>query len=106
MMLIPLASIPAQTLSTQINNVLYNFTIRFMGGIMVVTIIRDNIEIITNIRATPFYPLIPYHYIENGEGNFIFYTPDDSYPNYTQFGITQYLLYVTDLELGEVVASF
>jgi hypothetical protein len=70
---------------------------------MTVTIIRDNILIISNVRAVPQSPLIPYQYLE--AGNFIVTTDNDEYPIYTQFGITQYLVYLTQSELEELRAN-
>lgn len=94
---ITLQAIPNQTLSVQLDNVLYDITLKATQGVMSATIVRDNIEIITGARITPGYPLLPYEYQENG--NFIMLTADGDYPDYTQFGITQSLIFASQAEL-------
>jgi hypothetical protein len=51
-----------------------------------------------NIRAIPNKLLLPYDYLEI-YGSFFFNTQNDDYPDYNQFGITQYLYYLSAAEL-------
>ena len=97
---------PNQSFSIQLGGHQYDFSVRSINannvdgvGIMTVSIARDNIQIVRNTRAIPFFPVIPYQYLEEGEGNFFFATLNNEYPNYMQFGITQSLLYLLDSEL-------
>jgi len=64
---------------------------------MFADIIRDNSPVILGIFVVPEFPLIPYRYLE--EGNFIFITANQEYPDYRQFGTTQFLFYATQEEL-------
>lgn len=101
--IIPLQAIPNQTFTIQLDNSLYVITIKFVINIMTVTIIRDNVLIISNVRAIPEQKIIPYRYLE--AGNFIITTENNEYPIYSQFGLTQYLVYLTQSELEELRAN-
>lgn len=107
---IPLEAIPNQSFTTVVNNIQYNFSIKFTGIVMSATIVRNNTLIISNVRMVPNsiilpnFPLIPYQYLENGNGNFYTITSNDEYPIYTQFGITQFLVYFSSDEIGEGLA--
>lgn len=101
---IPLQNIPNQAFSVQIDNNLYDMTIKFIVDVMVVTVVRNGITIMTNVRATPNMPLILYPYLEAEEGNFAFFTIDGDYPNYNQFGQNQFLLYLSPTDLEDLRA--
>lgn len=96
---IPLANIPNQAFSVQLDNLLYNITVKFIVNVMVVTIVRNGVTIMSNVRATPNMPLILYPYLESG--NFIFFTVEGDYPNYNSFGQNQFLLYFSQDELDQ-----
>jgi len=53
------------------------------------------------MRAVSGFPLIPYSYLQNG--NFTFITSNNEYPDWRQFGITQYLIYASKSELEEIL---
>jgi hypothetical protein len=104
---INLSNNPSQSFSIQLDMHQYDFVIKSINpnnidgtGIMAVSIARDGVQILQNSRAAPVSSLIPYQYLEEGQGNFFFITLRDEYPNYMQFGITQSLLYLTNSELG------
>lgn len=67
-------------------------------SITAVDIIENNITIVTGMRAVCGTPLLPYSYLQ-GDGNFIFVTNNDEYPNWRLFGINQYLIYATYNEI-------
>lgn len=64
---------------------------------MSLDLIRDNVTVMQGSRMLPDAPLIPYEYLENG--NFVMLCDDEEYPNYSSFGNTQTLVYVTTAEL-------
>jgi hypothetical protein len=97
---IPLTAIANQTLSIRLDDRLYDITIKELNNAMGVTIVRDGITIVTNALAVAGAPLIPYRYLE--DGNFIIITLDDEIPYYTQFGITQSLIYASQSELEAI----
>ncbi len=119
---IPLQNIANQTLNIVLND--NNYIIRlhacedfvttgsiidrtdldFLGtAITSVDIIENNTVIITGMRAVCGTPLLPYSYLQ-GDGNFIFVTNNDEYPNWRLFGINQYLIYASPSEI-EVIRN-
>jgi len=94
---IQLSAIPNQSFSIRLDDHFYDITIKSTNGCMSVTIARDNIVILSNQRAVAGFPIIPYHYLESG--NFIFLTQNDDLPDYTQFGITQSFVFISQSEL-------
>lgn len=97
MQLITLNPIPNQTFSISLDTHIYNVTLKLTNFVTSVTIARDNVTLISNSRAIPGFPLIPYTYLENG--NFAIITANDEYPHYFQFGVTQFLVYASESEL-------
>lgn len=100
---IPLQAVPNQKITTTLENNLYELTFRTCGNIMSVDIVRNSETIETGIRCEAGVPLIPYEYLE--DGNFLILTQNDDYPWYEQFGITQYLVYLTFEEIGGLRAG-
>lgn len=104
MIQIPLANIPNQSLSIMLDGNQYDIRVHscrdngeFGTGIMVFTIYRNNVVIVSGIRAVAGFPLIPSLYLE--DGNFTVITENDEYPDWRQFGITQFLIYASPTEL-------
>lgn len=109
MIQIPITNIANQTLSIQLDGSQYNISIHATKdnadgttGIMSVDITRNNILLISGIRAESSFPLLPYDYIVSTFGNFCFVTQNNEYPDWRQFGITQYLIYASNEELNEI----
>jgi|SRR6185437_311954 len=103
MLEIDLAAIPNQALSIRLDDNQYNISIIETCGCMSVTILRNNEIIIQNVRAVGGTLLIPYRYLESG--NFFIDTADNELPDYTKFGITQSLVYISQAELGAIRAG-
>jgi hypothetical protein len=94
---IALDTSPNQSLSVTLDGDLYDLTIKETNGTMAITISRNNETILDSVRMVAGTPLIPYSYLE--KGNFMLLTNDEEYPYYTQFGITQTLIYASQDEL-------
>lgn len=103
MQTIGIQAIPNQSFSVRLDNQLYDFSIKSTSGVMSVTIARNGETILSNSRCVAGVPLIPYQYLENG--NFIILTSNGDYPDYTQFGITQTLVYASEEELETIRAG-
>lgn len=114
MQYIPIAAIPNQLLQVSIDQNQYSLAIYAIAAdydefnnpfnvIMAVDITINNIVILTGLRVVAGYPIIPYEYLENG--NFAFQTQNDDYPDYSQFNITQNLIYASATELAEIRAA-
>jgi len=98
MQTIQLQAIPNQSFTIQLDNSLYQFTIKAAPqGFMYVNIIRNNVSIVLGMRAVAGTYLIPYKYLESG--NFLIVTQNQEYPYYTEFGVSQYLIYLSPSDL-------
>jgi len=93
---VPLEAIPNQTFRVPLDGSLWELQLKALSNVMVVTIKRDTVTLVENMRAVAGTPLIPYAYLEYG--NFIFVTENDELPYWTQFGVTQSLIYLTRAE--------
>lgn len=98
----PLTQVPIQAIANQsftitLENNFYQISLKETNGVMSSSIIRNDILIQSNARMASGYFLIPYKYQQSG--NFFMLTDNGDYPYYDQFGITQYLLYITQAEL-------
>lgn len=69
------------------------YTLRVIesSGCMAVTITRDDVVLIENVRAVVARPLLPYDWM--GPGNFAFTTKGDNLPWWEDFGNTCKLIY-------------
>lgn len=103
MIQIEIAALPNQELSVQIGERMYFIGLREANGVMSATITRDGAEIVSNVRITAGTPLLPYRYQE--DGNFLMTVDGDALPYFDQFGITQFLVYVTADELAAYRAA-
>lgn len=109
MIQIPIISVPNQSFSIQLENNQWDISIHATQdntdgttGIIAVDITINNNIIISGVRAMPLFPLIPYQYLIVN-GNITFITMNNQYPDWRQFGITQYLIYASDTELEEIL---
>lgn len=104
--LVPLQAIPNQTLSITLEQNYYELDVFLSGGdvidsqVMAMNIRRNGIVIVSGQRLVPGYLIIPYIYLELG--NFFFNSTTSDYPDYTQFGVTQFLNYITIAELKAI----
>lgn len=98
-----LKPIPNQSLSIPLGNQLYDIILKSTNGVMSASIARGNVVILSNVRLVAGTLIIPYRYLE--DGNFFMETANGDLPDYTQFGITQRLYYITAAELGAIRAG-
>jgi hypothetical protein len=97
---LPLAAVPNQSFTAQLDNNFFEITLKETAGTMAVTVNLNGTDIVTNIRAVAGEFIIPYAYLE--KGNFIFLTSNDDLPYYTKFGVNQSLVYLSTSELGVI----
>jgi len=95
---IGIAAVANQTLSVQLDVRQYDITLQEANGVMSATIARDNVTLVSNVRVTAGTPLLPYRYQE--AGNFLMTVDGDALPYWDQFGVTQFLVYLTTAELA------
>lgn len=94
---VPLQAIANQSFTITLENNFYQISLKETNGVMSSSIKRNDVLIQSNSRLTSGYFLIPYKYQQSG--NFFILTDNGDYPYYTKFGITQYLIYITQAEL-------
>lgn len=110
MIQIPITNIPNQSFSISLDGNQFDIRIhacrdngQYGTGIVAFDIVINNTVTVTGMRGVPSCPLIPYEYLENG--NFVVETMNDEYPDWRQFGITQYLIYASQSELQALRAT-
>lgn len=107
---VPLANVPNQSLSINLDGSQYDINVQATNGdailgtlVMAFDIIRNGVAIVTGARSTPGSFLIPAAYLE--DGNFILITMNDEYPDWQQFGVTQTFVFISQAELEAIRAS-
>lgn len=100
---IALAAIPNQSFSVNLDNRQYDFTIKQYGTEVSVTLLRDNVLILSGLRIVGGFPIIPYEYLESG--NFVLTIENEDLPDYTKFNVSQFLVYASEAELGALRAG-
>lgn len=105
MQTIDLQTIPNQQLTVVLDGVLYSLTLRLTNGCMSVDVTRAGDPVVSGQRIVAGAPFLPYVALEGAYGNFIMLTQDGDLPDYTQFGLTQTLIWATAAEIGTIRAG-
>lgn len=95
---VPISAVPNQSFTITLDNNLFDITIRYTNGVMAMSLTINGIDTIDNIRVVAGSPVIPSQYQE--VGNFLFLTQNFQLPIYTQFNVTQSLIYASASELA------
>ena len=104
MISIPLANVPNQSFTIRLNSASYNLRVHDCGnGVTTMDIVINEVPLITGARVVSNYPIIGYDYLE--DGNFMIQTQNYEYPDYTKYGVTQYLIFATQAEIEAINAS-
>lgn len=94
-----LQPIPNQSFTTTINNIDMEISIKLTGEneqFLLFNIQTNNGTICPDVPIFAQQGILPYYYmIEEIGGQFFIETENDEYPNYTKFGDTQILSFVT-----------
>lgn len=97
---IALQAIANQELSIPLDGSRFVLTVKESQGAMVMTIARDDVVIVQNARMTGDNVIIPSEYQRVGMGNFFIGTQGEAIPFWDQFGLTQFLVYLTAAEVA------
>jgi hypothetical protein len=95
---LPIQSIPNQAFSIVLDDNKWDFVIKTTNGTVSVSLSRNNIPVISNLRAVAGMRIIPAQYEESG--NFAIITLNQELPDYTMFGTSQILVYISAEELA------
>lgn len=98
MNVIPIQALPNQTFSVTLNGARFDISILETNGVMSASIAINDTPVIENVRATASTFLLPYLYQENG--NFLFLNMSEQLIYYTNFGITQTLIWLSPGDLA------
>ncbi len=98
MQLIPLQKITNQAFTVTLNDTNYRIAIRTIQGLTFLSVWQNGEVLFYNQICTPNAFVNPYNYVSNN-GKLYFKCLDNEYPNYTQFGNTQQLYFLTPEEV-------
>jgi hypothetical protein len=96
---ISLDATPNQELSVTLGGNRWDITIKETNGVMCCTLVLNDVEILSGQRIVAGSPLIPYRHLQ-GSGNFWILTEGDELPYYTEFGVSQQLVYMSVAEFA------
>ena len=99
---IPIQAVPNQSFSIVLDTNRWDIAIKTTNDAVSVSLTLNNVEVIRNLRAVAGMRIIPSRYEE--AGNFAIITNNGAVPDYLEFGISQYLVYLSDAEL-EVIRT-
>ncbi len=97
MQILPLQAIPNQELSTVLDGNQWDISIKLVNGAIAVSLTLNGADLIDNARAVAGMRIIQSVYQQNG--NFAIISTNQTVPDYTQFGTTQFLIYISVAEL-------
>lgn len=93
---IELESLPNQSLTIRLSDYRYEIRVTCISkSLMAITIIRGNEVLVQGQRITPGVLLLPEH-MAKGFGNFVFITPDETYPYYTNFNADHQFYFIPE----------
>lgn len=97
---IPLAALPNQRLAVRLDGFVHDLWIRAAGDLILADVVREGVPLVEGQRLVPGTPVIPYPYRTAPAGNLYLLTDGDAYPDWRQFGVTNFLLYAAPDEFG------
>ena len=100
MIRVPIDAVPNQTFSIVLEEDRYDFELKSSQTSTFATITKNEVVLISSVRCVGGTFLIPYSYLVGTGGNFIFETPNEVIPYYPNFGVTQFLTYMTAAEIA------
>ena len=103
MIFIPLSNVPNQSFSIVLDGNQYDIWLYVANNVTAIDLVRNNEDILLGHRIPANSLVIPYRYLE--DGNFVFVTENADYPIYTEFGITQFMFYLSQQELIDLRTS-
>lgn len=99
---IPLQQVPNYDFTITLDSNIYVLKFTTLDNITCMSITRNGVDVIDNVRCVPFQPVLPSQYEE--DGNFAFITANGDLPYYTSFNVTQQLIYLSAAELAAIRA--
>lgn len=97
---IAILAVPNQSFTVTLDGRRYGLTLKETKGVMMADLEIDGDVILTGTRVLAGEPLIPYKRLE--VGNFMLLTDVDELPDWTQFGFSQTLIFLSASEIAEL----
>lgn len=94
---VPLQALPNQSLQIPLDSNQWDISLKAANGFIAATFTLNGVIVQENVHLVSQQMILQYDYEENG--NFALITQNDEIPDYTQFGITQQLTYLSQAEL-------
>lgn len=105
MITLNIEAVPNQSFSFDIDGVSFGVTLKTSDFTNATVTLGDEV-IMSGMRVMPNAPIIPYEYLTEGAGNLFFIVERGEYPTYTEFGISQTLVYLTPEEIAELPNAY
>jgi len=105
MQTLALAPVPNQEFTTTLDGNLYDIAVYVAAGTMCYDISVNGTPLLTGQRITPGFFLIAYGAYEGQTGNLMLLTNNFALPDYTLFGTSQTLIYMTLAEIEAAIAA-
>ena len=102
---VPLQNMPNQEIETVINSNVFNIRLHTVEQMTIADVYINNVLICAGVRCVPNMAIIPFPYISESFGNFVFSCIDANYPYYELFGASQRLIYASPEEIAEARES-
>lgn len=100
MELITLDAIPSQEFTVSLGDNRYSIKVYSIDGHMSYDLSINAEQVLQGFKLVNDVPLLPYVYQEIN-GNFLLVLPEDEIPDYENFGLSQFLYYLTQDEIDE-----
>lgn len=104
MQTIPLQQLPAQAFSITLDQNQWSIDVKLVNGNIAFSFTLNGNLLINGIRAVPGYRIIPYDYLQ--AGNFALLTTAFEIADWTKFGTTQQLVYISQAEIDALPHPF
>ena len=97
MLVVPIQQLPNQSFSVALDGNQWDFVLKTAEDTTVASLTLNSVDILDSARCVAGSFIIPSEYEE--AGNFFFVTQNYQLPYYTQFNVTQSLIYISATEL-------
>lgn len=103
MKVLPINAIPNQQLSVLLDGNQWDINLKLTNGGISCSLSRNNEVIVQNARVVAGMRILQAKYQE--AGNFAMICNDQAVPDYTQFGVTQFMVYISQAELDALAGT-
>lgn len=103
MQVVPLSSAPNQQFTVTLEGIRWGVRLVQAAGVLVADVSQEGVGLVRSSRVLAGEAIIPYAYLQTG--NFIMVVNADELPTYSQFGVSQFLVYLSAAEIAALDAN-